>query len=173
VNSQDIERTVPESEARLIDLVKSDYDATLRALNGFVTAATAIRGVGVAMWGVIAGLAINAESAPLAVLAFGATLIFAFIDAYHSTLYRHAMSRAVAVESLLNDYAETLGIYADDPEAIDKLRTRLELHAFGVNRTLRRFRLNDMFDARPWPVFMVLYPTLLLSAVVVFFVYAR
>jgi hypothetical protein len=166
------ERPAQDAEARLVELVKVDYDATLRALNGFATAASAMRGIGIAVWGVIVGIAIRDESSALAVLAVGATFVFAFIDGYHSALYRGALARAVRIESLLNEYAETLGIYADDAETVDKVRARLELHAFGVNRTMRRITLPDVFDARPWPVFVVLYPVLIVTAIIVFLVYA-
>lgn len=161
-----------DREARLVDLVLADYDATLRALNGFTTAAAAMRGIGIATWGVIIGIAIRDQSAALATLSVGVTFLFAFIDGYHSALYRRALARAVAIESLLDDYAETLGIYADDPDTVDEVRARLELHSFGVNRTMRRIAVGDVFDARPWPVFLALYPALILVGFIVFIICA-
>lgn len=165
------QRRVHDTESRLLELIRVDYDATLRALNGFAAGAAAIRGIGIATWGVIVGIAIRDESSALAVLAIGVTFIFAFIDGYHSALYRGALARAVRIESLLNDYAETLGIYADDPETVDKVRARVELHAFGVNRTMRRIALRHVFDVRPWPVFVALYPVLIVTAIIVFLAY--
>jgi hypothetical protein len=172
LNGRDAPREVTSTEEHLVGLVRLDYDATLRALSGFVTAAAAVRAVGIATWGVLIGLAIRDDNQPLCLLAAGATLMFTFIDAYHSALYRRALSRAIWIESLLNDYAETLGIYADDIDSVDDVRARLEMHPFGVNRTMRRVAFTDLFDAQPWPVFMVLYPVLVVVSLSVFASYA-
>lgn len=171
-DDRDTSREVTSTEDHLVGLVKLDYDATLRALSGFVTAAAAVRAVGIGTWGVLIGLAVRDNNQPLCLLAAGATLMFAFIDAYHSALYRRVLSRAIWIESLLNDYAETLGIYADDHDTVDDVRARLEMHPFGVNRTMRRMAFTDLFDAQPWPVFMVLYPVLVIVSLAVFAGYA-
>ncbi len=165
-------REVTSTEDHLVSLVKLDYDATLRTLSGFVTAAAAVRAVGIGTWGVLIGLAVRDDSQPLCLLAAGATLMFAFIDAYHSALYRRALSRAIWIESLLNDYAETLGIYVDDDDSVDDVRARLEMHPFGVNRTMRRVAFGDLFDAQPWPVFIVLYPVLVVVSLAIAAIYA-
>jgi hypothetical protein len=162
------ERHITKSETALVDLVRLDYDGTLRALNGFAAAAAAIRGVGIAAWGIIVGIAVNDKDALLGLVAGGVTLTFVFIDAYHSALYRKTLARAIQIEALLNGYAETLGIDSDDAEAVDRVRAQLELHSFGVNRTMRRLAVTDLWDARPWPVFIVLYPVLVVTAFLVF-----
>lgn len=163
-----------DRERQLIDLVRLDYDASLRALNGFVTIASHLRGVGVAAWGVVLGLAVGNESVALALLAAAITVMFAYLDGYHSALYRRALARAISLEGVLDTYLDRLGIDAEDPEAILRARAKLETHRFGMNRSLAHPGWKDLHPlrARPYPVFRAGYPLLVVSALFAAIVFA-
>jgi hypothetical protein len=149
-----------EVEKQLVDLVRLDYDITVRALTGFVSAGAQIRAIGLAAWGVILGLAVRDVSPYLAGLALLVMAMFAYADAYHAALYRQALSRAVKLESLLDAYVDRLGISLEDPDAILRTQAKLENHRFGMNRTLKRLKARDLLGATPAPVFRVIYPML-------------
>jgi hypothetical protein len=161
-----------DREKQLVELIRLDYDATLRAISGFVGAAAQMRGIGIAAWGVVLGLAVRDESAPLAGLALGLVVLFAYADAFHSALYRRALSRAIGLEGLLDSYLDRLGISAEDAEAILRTRAKLETHRFGMYRTFRPLAWRDLLSARPRPILWTLYPTLFVVSVVILLVYA-
>jgi len=163
---------VTERERDLVALVKLDYDAALRAMSGFVTTGSQLRAIGVAAWGVVLGLAIDAESALLAALAVAITVIFTYADAYHAALYRRALTRAVSVEDLFDSYLDRLGIDYEDDDAVARALAKLETHRFGMYRTLRPLRLRDLVRARPRAVFWLIYPALLAVAVAATIAYA-
>jgi hypothetical protein len=54
-----------DRERQLVELVRLDYDATLRALNGFMTTGSQLRGIGVAAWGVVLGHPLRARPYPV------------------------------------------------------------------------------------------------------------
>lgn len=149
-----------ERERQIVELLRVDYDATLRALTGFVGAGAQLRAVGIAAWGIIVGLGAREQSTLLAVLALAIVLLFAYADGYHAALYRRALSRAIYLEGLFDAYLERLGIAAEDPEAVLRTRARLETHRFGMHRTLRPLRAKDVFAARPRAIFWVIYPAI-------------
>jgi hypothetical protein len=155
-----------ERERELVDLVRLDYDATLRAVSSLITTAGQIRTIGIAAWGVVLGLAVGSDSLPLALVDCVLVLVFAYGDAYHAALYRRALGRAVQIESLLDERIDQLGIDADDPDAIARTRAKFEMHRFGVQRSLRRPGVRDLFAARPRVVFWAVYPMLLLISLV-------
>jgi hypothetical protein len=155
-----------EREKRLIELVKLDYDVALRSINGFVTTSAQVRAAGVAVWGVIFGLSLDGRSSTLAILSFVLLLIFSYTDAYHAALYRRALSRAIGLEGLLEAYVNRLGIDADDEDAVIDLQSKLEVHRFGMYRSLRHPTLEDMFKGRPRVVFVAMYPALMTASVV-------
>ena len=161
-----------ERERQLVDLIRVDYDSTLRAISGFVTSGSQIRGVGIAAWGVVLGLAVRGGSALLAGLALVLVALFAYADAYHAALYRRALSRAINLEGLLDAYLDRLGIDADDAEAISRTRAKLETHRFGMYRTLKPLKRRDYIDARPHPIFWVIYPSLVVATVAILVYYA-
>jgi hypothetical protein len=163
-----------DRERQLVELVRLDYDATLRAVNGFVTTGSQLRGIGVAAWGIVLGLAVSSESVALAILAAAVTAVFAYLDAYHSALYRRALARAISLEGLLDTYLDRLGIDAEDPEAILRARAKLETHRFGMHRSLAQPGWKDLHPlrARPYPVFRAGYPLLLISALLAAIVFA-
>lgn len=147
-----------ERERQLVDLVRLDYDATLRALTGFVTVGNQIRAIGMAAWGVVIGLGVRGESPLLVGLALLLVLLFAWGDAYHAALYRRALSRAISLEGLLDAYMDRLGVEAEDAEAVLRTRAKLETHRFGMHRSLRPLKPRDLISARPRPIFRGIYP---------------
>jgi hypothetical protein len=155
-----------EREKRLIELVKLDYDVALRAINGFVTTGAQVRAAGVAVWGVIFGLSLTGRSVALAVLSLFLLLIFAYTDGYHAALYRRALSRAIELEGLLDAYANRLGIDAEDEDAVIEMQSRLEVHRFGMYRSLRHPTFEDVINGRPRVVFIAMYPALLIGSIV-------
>jgi hypothetical protein len=169
---EDLPRSPDEYEQALVELVRFDYDATLRVLGGFVSTGNQIRAIGIAAWGVVLGLAVRDESTVLALLATGLLVVFALTDAYHAALYRRALGRAVEIEGVLDGWIDRLGIDADDSDAVDGQRARLETHRFGIHRSLRRPDWRDMLKAGPSWVFRIVYPVLLMTSIVSAFVYA-
>jgi hypothetical protein len=149
-----------DTEYRLVELIRLDYDATLRAMSGFIGTSSQVRAIGVAVWGVVLGLAVRAESGLLAILALAVIVIFSYGDAYHAALYRRALSRAISLEELLDAYLDRLGIDAENTEAILRTRAKLETHKFGMHRSLRSVTGRDLLAARPRAVFWVIYPAL-------------
>jgi hypothetical protein len=154
-----------DRERQLVDLVRLDYDATLRALSGFVAAGNQIRAIGIAAWGVVLGLGVRGESALLVGLALLLVVLFAWGDAYHAALYRRALSRAITLEGLLDSYMDRLGVEAEDAEAVLRTCAKLETHRFGMHRHLKPLKLRDLVSARPRPIFWGIYPAV--SAVTV------
>ena len=130
-------RTVDDRERLLVDLVKADYEATHRALSGFVASGGQIRAIGIAAWGVLFAVALQAESWAIAALTIGLSLAFAIADGYYSTLYRDTLDRSRAIESLLGDYANSLGIHAGSKRKVGLAIAALEQHRFGVHREMR------------------------------------
>jgi hypothetical protein len=157
--------TEDEREAQLVELVKLDYEAALRSMGGFIATGGQMRGVGIAAWSVIFGLAVRDSSPALAALAAVVVAVFWYADAYHAALYRRALSRALELEGLLAAYIDRLGIDADDPMATNTMIARLESHRFGMHRTLRPVTGRDLLRTRPVVVFRVIYPSLLIAAI--------
>jgi hypothetical protein len=163
---------VDDQELSLVELVRLDYDATLRALSGFVTTGGQIRAIGAAAWAVVLGLAVGNESSALSALAAALLVVFAYADAYHAALYRRALGRAITIESLLDGWIDRLGIDADDPDAVQRTRAKLEMHRFGVQRALRRPKVADLVAARPRVVFWAMYPAFFLTSIIALVVFA-
>jgi hypothetical protein len=166
------ENEIPERERALVDLVKLDYDATLRTISGVLSTGTSIRVAGFAAWGVLLGLSLRDDSWALSVFAAAVVALFAYADAHHAALYRRGLSRAVALESLLDRYVDRLGIDTHDQDAVDDVLAELETHRFGTYRTMRRLHRKDFLGARPRPIFLFIYPVLFAAAVIVAFVTA-
>jgi hypothetical protein len=153
-----------EHEKALAEVIRLDYDATLRVLAGFVSTANQTRSIGVAAWGVVLGFAVRDESTLLALLAAALLTVFALTDAYHAALYRRALGRAIALEGMLDGWIDRLGIDADDSDAVASERARLETHRFGVHRSLKRPGVRDFLRASPRLIFWFVYPVLLLGS---------
>jgi hypothetical protein len=153
-------------ERELADLVRTDYDATLRAMQGFISSSAQIRAIGVATWGVVLGLGVDAESWILTLVATLLVAVFAAGDGYHGTLYRRALSRALRLEALIDEYLNQLGIDEDDPDQQSKVLARLETHRFGPHRAMRVVHGRDLLHAKPYVVFRGVYPLLAAIALV-------
>jgi hypothetical protein len=149
--------TPDDRENQLLDLVRLDYDATLRALSGFVTSGVQTRAIGLAAWGVILGLAMSDLSGWLALLSLAVVVLFAYADYYHAALYRQSLSRAIKIETILDAYVQRLGIAVDDVEAILRVVAKLENHKFGLHRNLKPVRLAGFFDRRSLAPFGAIY----------------
>jgi hypothetical protein len=161
------ERTVTEPDARereLVDLVRFDYDVTLRTITGVLATATGLRLAGFTAWGALLGLGLRDDSWALCASAGLVLLLFAYADAHHALLYRNAVRRAVRLEQVLDRYVDRLGIDAEDEDAVLEVRAELEMHRFGMYRTMPRSTKSDLLTARPRPVFAALYPSLLATA---------
>lgn len=109
-----------------------------------------------------AGRIRSPHSTLLAAISLVLVALFAYSDAYHAALYRRALARAIKIEALLDSYLERLGIDAENAEAIMRTRAKLENHDFGMQRNLRPLRVTDLFAARPKPIFLAVYPAIVL-----------
>ncbi|MFN2629269.1 MAG: hypothetical protein ABR569_11620, partial [Gaiellaceae bacterium] len=131
------ERHVPDSEKILVDLVKADYDATHRALTGFVSSAGQLRAVGIAVWGVLYAAALAARSVEVAVVAVLVLPAFVVADGYYSALYRQTLHRSREIEGLLGGYHNAIGIHRGDERRLIRAVATLEQHEFGVHRSMK------------------------------------
>lgn len=154
-------------ERALVDLVKLDYDSTLKTMSGVLATGAAIRAAGFATWGVLLGLGLRDGSWGLCALAAVLIGLFAYADAHHGALYRRGLRRAVRLEALLDRYIDRLGIDADDEDAVFATIAALETHRFGTYRTMPKLRARELVLARPLPIFRVLYPALAAATVAV------
>lgn len=136
-------RQPDDVERQLVDLVRADYDATQRALSGFVSSGGQLRAIGIGAWGVVFAVAVQAESGLVAGVAALLAAGFAIIDGYHSALYRQTLERARDLEEILGNYHNSLGIYAANPGKVLRARARLEQHRFGVHRGMRPINQMD------------------------------
>lgn len=157
-----------EREKALVDLVRYDYDVTLRTVQSVLATGTSLRAAGFAAWGVILGVGVNNHSWAFCLFAAFIALLFGYIDLLHATLYRRALARATRLESLLAAYCDRLGIDSENEAAVVRTLARLELHKFGVYRTMPRNSASTLprqyRRARPAAVFRVVYPVLIVSA---------
>jgi hypothetical protein len=153
-----------ERERELAELVKFDYDVTLRTITGVLATGTAIRVAGFTAWGALLALGLRDDSWALCAASALVLLLFGYADAHHALLYSNALRRAVRLEELLDRYLDRLGIDSDDRDAVFQSRAELETHRFGIYRTMPRAKRGDWLTARPVPVFRALYPALLIAA---------
>jgi hypothetical protein len=156
-----------DREKALLDLVRLDYDATLRTMTGVLATGTAIRVAGFAVWGTLAGFGLRDRSWALCLAAVIVVIVFAYADAYHAVLYRHALHRAIAIESMLDGYLNRLGIDAEDDEAVATAISSLETHRFGMYRTMPKLHPREFRDLRPRPIFVAVYPAFVSIAAVI------
>ena len=157
-----------EREKELVDLVRYDYDVTLRTVQSVLSTGMSLRAAGFAAWGVILGVGVNNHSWAFCLFAACIALLFGYIDLLHATLYRRALARATRLESLLAAYGDRLGIDSEDETAIARTLARIELHKFGIYRTMPRKGKTTLrrqyWRARPAAVFRVVYPVLIVGA---------
>ena len=159
-------RNPPESEKMLVDLVKVDYDATHRALAGFVSSGSQLRAVGIAAWGVLYAASLAAHSVAVAVVAVVVVPAFAVADGYYSALYRQTLRRSRDIEKLLGDYQNAIGIHRGQERKLVRAVAGLEQHAFGVHRGMKPVNKQEYWWLpRPLRVASI-YPVLLVAGVV-------
>jgi hypothetical protein len=166
------DRDALDRERSAVELVKLDYDATLRTMTSVVSTGGQIRAVGIAAWGVVLGLAVRGESVELAGLATALVVIFAYGDAYHAALYGRILQYAIKLEGMLDAWLDRLGIDADDPDAVLRALAKIQMHRFGVHRNLRRPGMRELLRARPRPIFWGVYPALLAASLTALVAYA-
>jgi hypothetical protein len=152
-------------ERQLVHLVQVDYDATQRALSGFVSSGAQLRAIGIGARGVVFAVAVQASSWVVALVAALLAAGFAVIDGYHSALYRQSLKRARELEELLGNYHNSLGIHASNPREVLRARAALEQNRFGVHRSMKP--INQMpYWWLPRPVRVTwIYPVLIARGV--------
>lgn len=138
-------RQTDDAERQLVDLVRADYDATQRALSGFVSSGGQLRAIGIGAWGVVFAVAVQAQSGLAAAVAALLAIGFAVIDGYYSALYRQTLKRARNLEEILGAYHNSLGIHAANPRKVLQARARLEQHRFGVHRGMMAIHKMDQW----------------------------
>jgi hypothetical protein len=121
----------------LVAFVRGDYEATHRALDGFVANGNQSRAIGIAAWGVVYAAAVAAHSWVLSLLAGGLVVPFMVADGYFGTLYREALQRLRDIEGLLGDHHNALGIYNYDRKYLDRATAALEQHGPGVHLAMK------------------------------------
>src|SRR5687768_12695452 len=99
---EDLNANISDREKALVDLIRLDYDVTLRTITGVLATGTAIRVAGFAGWVTLAGIGLRDQSWALCIAAVIIVALFGYADAYHAVLYRHGLHRAIAIESLLD-----------------------------------------------------------------------
>src|SRR5262249_34331956 len=114
----------------------------------------------------LVGIGLRDRSWTLCLAAAVVVSLFAYADAYHAVLYRHALHRAIAIEALLDQYLDRLGIDAEDEDAVAAAIASLETHRFGMYRPMPRLQTREFRDLRPRPIFRAVYPALVAVAAV-------
>jgi uncharacterized membrane protein len=156
-----------DREARLIELVRADYDATRGFIDSVVLTSTAVRTVGVTVTVALLGYALGNSSVAVAVCALVAIAVFLFLDAYHGWLYDQARRHVRATETVLRLRYRQLEAGDDEPEATPDLERALASHQLGPYLAMTRFRVKNLRHARPRPVYVGLYGGLALLALAV------
>jgi uncharacterized membrane protein len=155
-----------QRQAKLLQLVQADYEATRAFIDSVVLTATAIRSVGVTIALAFLGYAVAHSSFAVALSGLVAAVLFLFLDAYHGWIYDQARRRVRRIERILRLRYRQLEAGDDEPEAEADLNQALAAHAFGQYLALDRFELKALRSARPRPVYVGLYGSLILAAVV-------
>jgi hypothetical protein len=127
----------PTTESILIKLLELDYEASHRALDGFVSSASQLRAIGMAVWGVMYAAALAAHSVWVAAFAVLLLPAFAVADGYYSTLYRQTLERLRDIEKLLDGYHNAVGMYQRDDRRLARALDAIERHSIGVHRNLK------------------------------------
>jgi hypothetical protein len=147
----------------MLDLVKQEYDRTTKFIEGMVGISTSVRGWAVTVWGGLMTIAFTQKLPALALIAILGVIAFGVIDAYHTALYRQALSRARRLERITAKYYEALARGRDQPKAWSRASASLAANRFGFYSNLRAFRPLDLLGAAP-RVFTVMYALLALAA---------
>lgn len=141
----------------LISLVRVDYETTRSLIDGVVRTSLALRGVGLTLVLALLTFAVEESSLPVALCGAFAVVMFAFLDAYHGSLYAQGLRRAHELEHILSlRYKELERAGLDADLSID-LDIALAAHRFGQYSNFQRFRPALLRRARPLVVYVVVY----------------
>jgi hypothetical protein len=154
-----------ERRAELVALVRADYDATRSLIDGVVRTSLALRGLGMTLTLALLGYAVAHTSIALGLLGLASTWLFLYLDAYHGWLYDEARRRARAVERILRLRYKQLERGDEDPDVGRDLDHALAAHQFGQYLALPRFHWRLLRQARPRPVYVLLYGSLTALAI--------
>jgi hypothetical protein len=149
--------TEADTRAELIDLVRVDYETTRSLIDGVVRTSLALRGVGLTVILALLSFAAGKSSAPVAICALAAVVLFLYLDAYHGWLYAEGLRRAHELERILSLRYKELERGDDDPEIGFDLDVALAIHRFGQYSNFPRFELRKLTQARPRRLYGVLY----------------
>ena len=133
----------------LLRLLELDYTRTASVLDGIVNSSTTIRGVSITVVLAVLGVAYTARLWELAALGVGVAVIFAVVDGYHIWLASEAREHAQQVERVTAAHYNGVARGDTDQDARIDGEAALQGHTFGVYSTMRRFRLRDVWNARP------------------------
>jgi len=114
----------------LLNLVRFDYEQSLRIIDGIVRVSTSIRAIATTVWVGLLAASIQTNEWALAAIGAAATGIFALLDGYHGWLYGHASERAYKQEKLIHDYYKYLQ-RSGDRESESEILKQLRSHEFG------------------------------------------
>lgn len=153
-------------QPEVVRVLELDYEMTTKLVEGLVSNSFTIRGWGIALISALIGLTFQAQRWEIAVLAIIVTILIAFVDGYHASLYAKVFRHAQNVEHVLSLYYSLLARGEDDPDAGRDYEVAIGAHKFGRFAEVRKFRFVNLRDARPRLVIIVLYATLLLCALV-------
>lgn len=151
----------------LIRVLEVDYEKTTKSVSEITSTSFTIRGWGITLISALIGFTFQTQHWQVAALAVVVTLLIAFVDCYHSWLYAMVLQHANKIETILRYYYGYLARGDADPQAKRDFLVRLLSHRFGRFSEINQgFSIANIKDARPRPVLITLYATLLACAVV-------
>jgi hypothetical protein len=151
---------------RLAEWVKFDYERTMETLDGTVRVSANVRTLAIAVWTGLIAAAIQVAEWRLAIVGVWAVAIFALLDGYHGWLYRQCSERAYQMEGLLARCYKLLQRREESHE-VDSVLAKLRQHKYGQLTNFSKHTWGFYFRAKPYVVYWLLYPVLLIFAAVV------
>ena len=156
---------VSANEKERIRLLEADLTQTNDFIKGVISTSAALRGSAITIWLALMGFAVQQELWELSLLASVIAFAFLLVDGFHGWLYAEALKHARAIERLLSTYYDALSRGEDDEDAVFDFRRELRAQRLGLFLSFRnRFRLLDVWNARPSIFYRFLYPTLIVIA---------
>jgi hypothetical protein len=155
---------IEKDQKELSRLVELDYARTADFITGLMQRQVGMRGLAVTIWAAVLGFAFDHSTWELGVLAIASVLVFLFLDGYYSLLYIEARSHASELESISAFYYRSL-IRDDDQDSNRDLQVQLEAYRFGLYRSLKPFRIQDLIKVRQRVMFRYFYPFLALGGI--------
>jgi hypothetical protein len=155
----------PPPEPRL-DLLKLDYEQTSEFIQGVLSVSNSLRGWAITLSLGLVGFGFDRHSVGLCVIAVAVSVTFAALDGYHGWLYSEAVHHLNGLERIWRLYYTSLGPTGGDPLAARQLKVAFGSHVFGFLSRIPPFSLGRLRAARPAVVFLLLYPSLILIALI-------